>query len=163
MINLLVSDLFTSTLADLDELEVVVEELDSSVISKIIKDNNYHDYISAKDIPECIILAHEIRLEQVIDNIISNSNKYAGTNIDVKANIVGKYLEVEFRDYGKGIDNEEIPLIFNKFYRGKNSKNKNGTGLGLYIAKYFIKNMQGDIKCFNIENGFVVKVIIKLA
>ncbi|MBE6071323.1 MAG: hypothetical protein E7208_05135 [Clostridium butyricum] len=69
MINLLVSDLFTSTLADLDELEVVVEELDSSVISKIIKDNNYHDYISAKDIPECIILAHEIRLEQVIDKI----------------------------------------------------------------------------------------------
>lgn len=41
MINLLVSDLFSSTLADLDELEVVVEELDSSVISKIIKNNNY--------------------------------------------------------------------------------------------------------------------------
>jgi histidine kinase len=163
MINLLVSDLFSSTLADLDELEVIVDELDSSVISKIIKNNNYHDHIYAEDIPECIILAHEIRLEQVIDNIISNSNKYAGTNIDVKADIVGQYLEIEFKDYGQGIDKEEIPLVFNKFYRGKNSKNKNGSGLGLYIAKCFMENMDGDIKCFNVEDGFVMKIILKLA
>lgn len=163
MINLLVSDLFSSTLADLDELEVVAEELDSSVISKIIKNNNYYDYIFIKDIPECIILAQEIRLEQVIDNIISNSNKYAGTNIDVKADIVGQYLEIEFKDYGQGIDSEELPLVFNKFYRGKNSKNKNGSGLGLYIAKSFMENMDGDIKCFNVEDGFVMKIILKLA
>lgn len=76
---------------------------------------------------------------------------------------MGQYLEIEFKDYGHGIDSEEIPLVFNKFYRGKNSKNKNGSGLGLYIAKSFMENMDGDIKCFNVEDGFVMKIILKLA
>ncbi|MGG7147097.1 ATP-binding protein [Clostridium butyricum] len=162
-INLLVSDLFNSTLEELEELEVIIDELNSNIVEKIIRSNNYHNNITINNIPECIILAHKIRLEQVIDNIISNSNKYADTQIEVKANILGKYLEINFRDYGQGVDHEELPLIFNKFYRGKKSKNKNGTGLGLYIAKYFMENMYGDIKCFNVEDGFVVKILIKLA
>lgn len=162
-INLLVSDLFSSTLADLDELDITVEELNSNIINKMIQNNNYHDKIIAEPIPECIILAHELRLEQVIDNIIINSNKYADTKIEIKANIVEKHLEIDIRDYGNGIKDDELPLIFNKFYRGKNSKNKSGTGLGLYIAKCFMENMYGDIKCFNVEDGFIVKIIVTLA
>ena len=61
-------------------------------------------------------------MQQVIDNIISNSYKYAGTKITIKSQINQGYLELHIIDFGSGISEEELPLLFNKYYRGKMSK-----------------------------------------
>ncbi len=66
-------------------------------------------------------------------------------------------------DYGKGIGGDELPLLFNKFYRGNNVEGQSGSGLGLYISKYFMYHMHGDIACHNREDGFTVTLKIKLA
>jgi histidine kinase len=66
-------------------------------------------------------------------------------------------------DYGPGISEEELPLLFNKYYRGKNVDGKNGSGLGLYISKYFMEKMYGHIYCYNREDGFTVVIKSKLA
>ena len=66
-------------------------------------------------------------------------------------------------DFGSGISEEELPLLFNKYYRGKNVEGKNGSGLGLYISKYFMENMDGQINCYNRKDGFTVVLKIKLA
>jgi signal transduction histidine kinase len=102
----------------------------------------------------------ELRLAQVIDNIISNSYKYAGTSINVSSRIAGQYLEIAFQDYGPGVSEDESPLLFNKFYRAENSKGKSGSGLGLYISKYLINKMSGEIDCDNTGDGFIM--ILKL-
>ena len=102
-------------------------------------------------------------MQQVIDNVISNSYKYAGTKIIIQSKINQGYLELHIIDYGPGINEEEVPLLFNKYYRGNNVQGKSGSGLGLYISKYFMEHMDGHIDCYNRQDGFTVIIKIKLA
>jgi len=162
-INTLITNLFNATLEELQELRVEVTEQSSQLLYGLIKNSDYYNHVTVSSIPECIVLADVLRLSQVVDNVISNSYKYAGTSIDISAKIKEKYLEITFKDYGLGVSDEERPLIFNKFYRAKNSEGKSGTGLGLYIAKYLMNKMSGDIVCEKAEDGFVFKLILLIA
>ena len=148
-INTLITNMFNATLEELQELKVNVTEQSSEFLYDLIKNADYNNQVTISNIPECIVLVDVLRLAQVIDNVISNSYKYAGTSIDVSTHIKGKYLEIAFKDYGLGVSEDERPLIFNKFYRAKNSAGKSGTGLGLYISKYLMNKMSGDIECEN--------------
>jgi signal transduction histidine kinase len=162
-INTLITNLFSATLEELQELKVTVTELMSQVLYDLIKKADYNNQGTILGIPECIVLVDELRLAQVIDNVISNSYKYAGTSIDISAHLKENYLEISFQDYGLGVSAEEVPLLFNKFYRAKNSTGKSGTGLGLYISKYLMNKMLGDIECEDNEDGFVVKIKLLIA
>lgn len=162
-INTLITNLFSATLEELQELKVTVTDLMSQVLYDLIKIADYNNQSTILGIPECIVLADELRLAQVIDNILSNSYKYAGTSIDISAHLKEDYLEISFQDYGLGVSAEEVPLLFNKFYRAKNSTGKSGTGLGLYLSKYLMNKMLGDIECEDNEDGFVVKIKLLIA
>ena len=79
-INLLVTDMFHATLEELQQLKLTVTEESSEVLVDMIENVNYDHQIVYDSIPPCIILTDPVRMQQVIDNIISNSYKYAGTN-----------------------------------------------------------------------------------
>ena len=163
-IEKLINDMFQSTLEELQELKVNSCIYESSLIYDLILNNNFYDKISiSNSLPKCLIYADKLRLEQVVDNIINNSYKYADTEIEISFSLSETHLEVSFKDFGKGVKEEELPLIFNKFYRGKNTKEVKGSGLGLYLSKYFMEHMEGGINCYNEDHGFVVKIYIKLA
>lgn len=161
-IDTLVTNLFTATLEELQELKVSVSEQSSIILYNLINNADYNKLINMGSIGECLILVDELRLAQVIDNVLSNSYKYAGTPIEVSSLIKGNYLEIYFKDYGPGVPKEESALLFNKYYRAKNSIHKSGTGLGLYISKYIMNKMSGDIMCVNVEEGFVIKLKLKI-
>jgi len=61
------------------------------------------------------------------------------------------------------VPEDELPLILHKFYRGKDVAAKSGYGLGLYISKYLLEQMQGDIRCENRPEGFCVRLMVRLA
>ena len=159
-INTLITNLFDATLEELQELKVTTTEQTSKLLYSLIKNADYNNQVSIGRIPECIVIVDELRLAQVIDNVISNSYKYAGTSIEASLHIRDKYLEIAFKDYGLGVDINETPLLFNKYYRAKNSVGKSGAGLGLYISKYLISKMSGDIYCQNDQDAFAI--ILKL-
>lgn len=161
-IDTLITNMFTATLEELQELEVTVTEQPSIIIYNLIKRADYDNRVTSQSNGECIVLMDVLRLSQIIDNIISNSYKYAGTSISVSIDINDEFLEVSFMDYGKGVADKEIPLLFNKFYRAKNAEGKSGAGLGLYLSRYLITKMSGDIKCENTEIGFVVRLRLKV-
>lgn len=162
-IDLLVTDMFHATLEELQQLKLTVTEESSEVLVDMIENVNYDDRVVYDSIPPCMILIDPLRMQQVIDNVISNSYKYAGTKVAVQSKINKDYLELHIIDFGPGISEEELPLLFNKYYRGKNVQGKNGSGLGLYISEYFMENMNGHIRCYNREDGFTVILEIKLA
>ena len=162
-IDLLVTDMFHATLEELQQLKLTITEQSSDVLADMIENVNYDQLIEYDPIPHCIILMDPIRMQQVIDNVISNSYKYAGTKVIIKSQILHNYLELHIKDFGSGISEEELPLLFNKYYRGKNVDGKNGSGLGLYISKYFMENMHGQINCYIRKDGFTVILKIKLA
>lgn len=162
-IDLLVTDMFHATLEELQQLKVILTEVSSELLGEMIENVNYDHQIFYEPIPECIILTDPVRMQQVIDNIISNSYKYAGTKVHITSQINQEYLELHMMDFGAGISEDELPLLFNKYYRGRNVEKKSGSGLGLYISKYFMENMGGEISCFNRTDGFTVVLKIKLA
>ena len=162
-IDLLVTDMFHATLEELQQLKLTVTEESSDILIDMIENVNYDQLIEYEPIPQCIVLTDPLRMQQVINNIISNSYKYAGSKVFIKSHIRNGYLELHIQDFGPGIGEEELPLLFNKYYRGTNIKGKNGSGLGLYISKYFMENMGGQISCCNRLDGFTVILKIKLA
>ena len=89
-------------------------------------------------------------LRRAIMNVIDNSIKYAGA-IPLKIEIIVKEREkdvlIEIKDNGKGISEDAMPLIFEKFYRADPSRNTNtgGSGLGLAIVKKIIEEHGGEV------------------
>ena len=129
----------------------------------MILEADYESRVEPFQIPGCILYMDIFRMEQVVGNLINNAYKYAGTAIIVDAEVTAEDLRLEFKDYGKGVPKEELPYVFNKFYRGNQSgKTAEGSGLGLYIARNLMEKMGGGIECFNREDGFSVVLYIPL-
>ena len=164
-INALLADLFATTLDDLGEFKVNCRDEESNVLADIVKDMDGKNFTEMSEIPAVIINIDRKRMAQVIGNIISNSYKYANTKIDVWFEVSGKYLEMQIKDYGPGVPTAELDLITNKFYRGKDWKDtdKEGHGLGLYIAKSLMNKMSGDLIVESDGNGFAVTLVIPLS
>lgn len=162
-IHLLITDMFHAALEEMTELKVTVDEQSSNMLQDMFDKADYDELVRCEPIPSCLLLMDEIRLQQVIDNVISNAYKYARTAVRVLSRIRDGYLEVSIMDYGNGIDPDELPLLFNKFYRGTNVKGQSGSGLGLFISYYLMQGMQGDVECHNREDGFTVVLRLKLA
>ena len=88
-------------------------------------------------------------MEEVFNNLISNAINYSpdGGQVRVKLAPLGNFLEISVSDTGVGIDPEELPKIFDKFYRIKHPKTRQvvGTGLGLAIVKGVVDSHNGSI------------------
>lgn len=158
-INTLITNLFNSTLDEMEELNINPINLKSSIIKDLISNSDYLNKTKKYTIEDCNIFADRLRLQQVFDNIYINSYKYANTDMEVKSYIKDEFLVISIKDYGDSIKKEEIPLLTEKFKRGSNVKDKDGVGLGLYISKELMKKMNGELD-LDYDNGFTV--IIKL-
>ncbi len=161
-IEVLVNNLFHATLEELEELKVILEEISSLEIKKFIKNADTNNRIEECQINECLVICDPLRLQQVLDNIISNSYKYADSSIRVTSIIEYGYLSIMIEDYGKGVSIEDLALLKKKYYRGSNSEGKNGAGIGLYISNYFMEHMEGFLNVTNGEYGFQAIVGIKI-
>lgn len=161
-IKALVDNLFNSSVQDVTEIEVNPGMQSSKVISELIKNADYLGRADSFDMPECYVYFDKLRLQQVFDNIFMNSYKYANTDIKVTIFIQGDYLVVRIADEGPGVKEEELPLLKDKYRRGSNASDKDGAGLGLYLADYFIEKMDGKLGLKNLEKGFEVSVYLRM-
>ena len=167
-INALVNNMFKATLEDSEEIRFNVLERDSKDIEVYFKNLvDYGNIILDNHIPECLLYYDSMRMEQVIDNIIGNSYKYAHTDIHVSfeevsgfGNTGDKYIKVKIKDFGPGVPNDELPLIIEKFYRGKGTDEKSGYGLGMYLANWYMTKQGGGMEYYN-DDGFVVELFVK--
>ena len=165
-VSKLTNDLFLHSLSDLDKLKINSEKFElcsfvETVVSEIAGEHN--DVNLEKPQFEVIISADKNRVTQIIENLINNSRKYAKTQVDIKLTKTDDCVNIHFTDYGKGIPDSDMPFIFDKFYRGKNVKKEQGSGLGLYIVKYLTEKMDGKILLHNHTNSFeaVISLPIK--
>ena len=92
----------------------------------------------------------EAALTDAIENLIDNAIKYSlsGTKIAVSCASTDHHVCVEVRDQGVGIANDELPHIFDKFYRGRRGdmSNVHGTGLGLALVKATVEAHGGEVE-----------------
>jgi signal transduction histidine kinase len=96
-----------------------------------------------------MIKGAEIYIEETIANLLANSVKYTPRNgkINLKVSDRGNSVLIEIADTGIGVPKDELPKIFEEFYRASNAKEveKYGTGLGLSIAKQVVERHAGKI------------------
>jgi len=113
-----------------------------------------------------VCLTDEGQLRRVFDNIVENSRKYCGSNdpsIEVSLSDGGNGgAVIAFRDNGNGPGAEKITHIFERFYRGDESRNTEGSGLGLYLCSQIIEQHRGTIEA-GAENGFTVTIRLPAA
>ena len=109
----------------------------------------------AADLPE--VSADTLAIQRVLNNLIHNAIKFSPENGTVHITVqVLEQKEIEFRitDSGPGLLDDQIPFVFNKFFRILDYKHKQkGQGLGLYICKLIIEAHGGTIEAENNPNG----------
>lgn len=155
-VSKLTNDLFLHSLSDLDKLKINPEKLElSTFIERITAELSaeQNDIYFEKPDFNVFVFADKNRLMQIAENIVNNARKYAKSSIDVSIKLSDGNAEIHFRDYGRGIPDEDMPFIFDKFYRGRNCNNEQGSGLGLYIVKYITEQMNGKILLHNHYDG----------
>lgn len=110
------------------------------------------------DFPEdsVLVTGSEYPLERAFVNIISNGLRYAKSSVRVYCAQVDKKTVVRIEDDGQGIDPNELPHIFDRFYKGKGGKH----GIGLSISKAVISQHKGSIRAENTDHGAVFAIEI---
>jgi len=100
-------------------------------------------------IPSVNLNIDEYFISRVFDNILQNAKKYVGEGgtITIKSSLQGDDFQITIKDNGEGIKSEDLPNIFNRFYRGEKSRSREygGAGLGLSICKQIIEDHGGRI------------------
>ena len=162
-INTLVTNLFSATLEELHELTVTPSDLGSGELRILLKNADYLHRAALPAIPDCLLFADRLRLQQVFDNIFANSYKYAGTKIDVAVELKEGYLTVCVEDCGGGSSEQELHHLKEKYKRGGNAKDIEGAGLGLYISDHLMLEMGGRLELENGTSGLKVTVWIALS
>ena len=170
---------FISSILDLTKIESSNFGLNkaskdiNSIIETVIKDLNFSANQKKATIKKQLAPLYPIEIDvnlmtRVISNLVENSVKYSGAGSVVQVTTWDdeKWVYIEIKDNGVGIPAEELSNIFEKFYRIKNDANHSikGTGLGLYLVKYFVELHGGSISVDSIigqETKFLVKLVNK--
>jgi two-component system, OmpR family, sensor histidine kinase KdpD len=138
-----------------------VEEIIYAAIKRVEEDGVLQQINVAIQSPLPLVKLDKGMLEQVLLNLLSNASRHTPPDsvIMVKST-VNDFLHISIEDNGKGFPEEEIPFVFNKFYRLKQTT-VSGTGLGLSIVKGFTEAMGGTVQLQNKPEGgaeFIVKL-----
>ena len=156
-LSVLIDDLFQ--MAQLDAGGIPLDKADSS-LSDLISDTleSFSELASRQNISlegsadpkvDPVIMDTQ-RIGRVLNNLIGNALRYTpkGGMVEVRAQRAGSSVEVSVRDSGDGIRPEDIPNIFQSFYRGEKSRSRStgGAGLGLAIARGIVRAHGGEIR-----------------
>lgn len=167
-INWLVNNLLKMAQLDTKSIVLNIEQTNLKELFDTIKDN-FNIFLEEKNIEiiehidtNIIINIDKKWMIEAIENILKNCIEYSENNstIKIKCNQNPLYTEISIEDHGKGIFKEDLPKIFDKFYKGKNSSS-NSFGIGLSLAKSIIEGHNGEIAVKSDENRGT-KFIIKL-
>ncbi|MDE5620159.1 MAG: HAMP domain-containing histidine kinase [Ruminococcus sp.] len=156
VVSRLTNDLFLHSLSDLDKLKINPDRFElcgfiENAVGEIAAEQNDVRFMNPNF--TAAVSADKNRLVQITENLINNARKYAKSDIEVSVTQSDGNVVIHFRDYGSGIPDEDMPFIFDKFYRGKNCGNEQGSGLGLYIVKYIAEQMHGTVLLHNHSDG----------
>ena len=150
-LNLLVDDLLDIGQIEAGEIilnptQFLLSDLISETIESITYAQNTHK-ISFDNHANVLIFADKRRLQQVLNNLITNGIKYSQNRdeIIVQAKIENNEVIVKVIDFGIGISEKHLPNIFDRFYRVPSDQNISGIGIGLYLCNKIIKKHNGSI------------------
>ncbi len=155
----MINELLTYSNAQLQQLEINREELyfldyfiPLMAEVKIFVEQNGFEFSYTAPLSNLIVTIDPKRITEVIYNLVENSMKYVDEKdgkILIEAELADCFVLIKVIDNGPGISADDIPYVFDKFYRAEKSRSSSipGSGLGLSICKYIVNEHGGDIYC----------------
>lgn len=137
------------------------------IINKVLayyneKMQRLHIDFSIDQVDECLIYGDEDRIIEVLQNTIENAIKYGdGTEITISFEEEENCKLITVSNSGCDLSEDELPHIFDSFYRGSNSEKEEGSGLGLYICKELMHRMDGEVFAKICGNEFRVTIVVR--
>ncbi|AEF17162.1 integral membrane sensor signal transduction histidine kinase [Thermoanaerobacterium xylanolyticum LX-11] len=169
----LINDIELLNKIEIDNLKINKVRFNLSELIKSLLINyesifiNKNQHLEKNIEDDIFVVADKDRISEVLINLLVNANKYTGEggNIKVKLYNEGQFAVITVSDNGIGIPKEDLPFIYERFYRSEKSRSRDygGSGLGLSIAKAIIKAHNGTINVESILNQgtkFTVKLPI---
>ena len=163
-----VDEIVKTSREDFLNLEIMPGEFYLSDIMKITKEyykdklSSLHTELKVDDCLECLISGDQNRIIEVIQNIMENAIKYGdGKWIRISVDEEEECKLIHIENSGCSLKEEELPSIFDSFYRGTNTNNIKGSGLGLYICRNLMRKMDGDIYATINPESFCVTVVAR--
>lgn len=168
----LIEDLFGFTKMNYGKLAMNVSKVDIVKLLGQLLEESYPNFANkglsyelSSNVPAKIITADGNLLARLFDNLINNAIKYGadGKRVLVKVTAEQETVQVSVTNYGYVIPADELPLIFDKFYRVEQSRSTHtgGTGLGLAIVKNIVDMHGGTITVKSDLNGTVFTVTLQ--
>jgi signal transduction histidine kinase len=137
-----------------DLVDVVCEDLEISF-------DGFNSFDKKVDIEE--ILANNVLIITVVRNLVSNAVRYNVDNnpINIRVYAEGNDMILSVKDHGIGIAKEELPIVFDAFFRGEESRSSEGFGLGLTLTKRIVECYGGKISVSS-ELGKGSEFVVKM-
>ncbi len=150
-----------NTMMDITEAEAGVSEImaDTFELGGLIREAcdifrplaDQKEILLEADFPEHLAFHGDRRkMQRVVANILENAVKYTPNEgaVSISAREAGKTVQIDFRDTGIGISEDDLPHVFERFYRCDKSRAGDGIGLGLSLVKAYTESMGGSIRVF---------------
>ena len=104
-----------------------------------------------QDLPR--LMLKRLTVKRMLANLIGNALKYGAPPVEVRTAVMENVVCLTVRDHGKGVREEDIPLLLQPFSRGEKARTLSGSGLGLAIVKRIVDMHHGEIRLANHEHG----------
>lgn len=140
-------------------LKDAIDKIDAYYTDKL---ETVHTSFLVEKYTNCLLRGDKDRIVEVMQNVIENAIKY-GDKKEIKINFSDEEdcKLVSISNTGCELKEEDLPHIFDSFYRGSNSQKQEGSGLGLYICKQLMHKMNGDIFAQIDNNNFIITIVIR--
>ncbi len=148
----LTNDLFVHSLSEMGRISITEENVNlTEFVAASVTELCADGKSVTASLPEkpVVICADRKRLVQICENLTNNAAKYAKTPVCITLRCEEDNAVIVFKDEGPGIPDSDLPFVFGKFYRGKNTGDENGSGLGLFIVKELTEKMGGSVMLAN--------------
>lgn len=148
----------------LNSKSIILSDLVLSVITNYFsRQNDGRKVIVKGDIGTKEFILDELFFTYVLTNILSNAFKYSKGAHNPELSIIHEkdWAKIEIRDFGIGVPKDELPKLFNSFFRASNTSTIQGSGLGLVVARQFMELHKGNIE-IDSELGQGTLVTLKL-
>ncbi len=154
-LTVLVGDLVDLSKTEIEKIEVVDVRLDLAAAGAIERTRLHAPGCRFQlDAEPCLVRASPARLDRAISNLLDNASKWNETfpsNRPVEVRVRDGRLEV--RDHGPGIAAEDLPRVFERFYRSPEARGRPGSGLGLAIVRHTAEASGGSVHAANDPDG----------
>lgn len=161
-LNLLINNFYEGSLLDNSSLKIDITSID---IVQVIMDIVISNYALIKNnkieinnrVPEkqIKIYGEEITCKRIIQNLVSNSIKYSTGYISIELDELENEVVFTIKNNVSNLKESDIEHLFERFYTVDKSRNRSGSGLGLYIVKLLLNKIGGEVKSIALEDSIL--------